>query len=129
MASPSLSPDTCTGNAHPRTGNREQVVGSISLGRAVLAVHSDNTSLPSIFLLGTEGSVMHKTGLCPPRAHSLVGGQAGKQRPRCKAARRLHLGCQKYRIIKVAPNPEGSGEASWMSDVQAEAGRTLTVAL
>lgn len=45
-------------HAHPRTGNREQVVGSISLGRAVLSVHSYNTSLPGIFLHGAEGSVM-----------------------------------------------------------------------
>lgn len=40
-------------HARPRAGNTEQVVGSISLGRALLSIHSHTTSLLRIFPCGT----------------------------------------------------------------------------
>lgn len=74
--------------AHPRTGNREQVVGSIAPGRAVLASPLIHTSLPSIFCValggGGGGRDAQDNGLCAPSALSPVGSQAGELQLRCE---------------------------------------------
>lgn len=73
--------------AHPRTGNREQVVGSIAPGRAVLSsllIHTTRLYQAYSAWHWGGGRDAQDNGLCAPSALSPVGSQAGELQLRCE---------------------------------------------